>query len=59
MAAGCVRLGVEPIRHLRGVGFNLQDHLQLRSIYQIEGIRSLNGLANSRFGQSSPAGDAS
>jgi choline dehydrogenase len=44
-------LGIEPIRHLPGVGFNLQDHLQLRSIYQVEGIRSLNGLANSPFGR--------
>ncbi len=44
-------LGVEPIRHLPGVGSNLQDHLQLRSIYQVEGIRSLNGLANSPFGR--------
>jgi len=43
--------GVEPICHLPGVGQNLQDHLQLRSIYQVEGIRSLNGLANSRVGQ--------
>jgi len=44
-------LGIEPLRHLPGVGLNLQDHLQLRSIYQVEGIRSLNGLANSRLGQ--------
>jgi choline dehydrogenase len=44
-------LGIDSVRHLPGVGYNLQDHLQLRSIYQIEGIRSLNGLANSRFGQ--------
>jgi choline dehydrogenase len=42
-------LGLESIRHLPGVGLNLQDHLQLRSIYQIEGIQSLNVLANSRF----------
>jgi choline dehydrogenase len=43
--------GLNSICHLPGVGFNLQDHLQLRSIYQIQGIRSLNMLANSRFGQ--------
>jgi len=43
--------GIESVRHLPGVGRNLQDHLQLRSIYQVEGIRSLNRLANSRFGQ--------
>jgi choline dehydrogenase len=44
-------LGLEPVRNLPGVGANLQDHLQLRSIYQVEGIRSLNGRANSRFGR--------
>jgi choline dehydrogenase len=44
-------LGIDSIRHVPGVGFNLQDHLQLRSIYQIEGIRSLNLLANSLLGR--------
>jgi choline dehydrogenase len=44
-------LGIKSMCHLPGVGLNLQDHLQLRSIYQVEGIRSLNALANSRFGR--------
>jgi choline dehydrogenase len=44
-------LGVASVHDLPGVGGNLQDHLQLRSIYRIEGIRSLNGLAGSRFGR--------
>jgi choline dehydrogenase len=44
-------LGIEPCCHLPGVGRNLQDHLQLRSIYQVEGIRSLNQIANSLFGR--------
>jgi choline dehydrogenase len=43
--------GIEPVIHLPGVGANLQDHLQLRSIYQIEGVRSLNQLAGSRRGK--------
>ncbi len=43
--------GFDSTHHLPGVGGNLQDHLQLRAIYQIEGIRSLNKLANSRWGQ--------
>jgi choline dehydrogenase len=43
--------GLDAVRHLPSVGRNLQDHLQLRSIYQVEGIRSLNRIANSRFGQ--------
>ncbi|HEY1075287.1 MAG TPA: GMC family oxidoreductase N-terminal domain-containing protein, partial [Fontimonas sp.] len=44
-------LGIPVVAALPGVGANLQDHLQLRSIYQIEGIRSLNLLANNLFGQ--------
>ena len=44
-------LGITSICHLPGVGFNLQDHLQLRAIYRIKGIRTLNELANSYFGQ--------
>jgi choline dehydrogenase-like flavoprotein len=36
------RIGV-PLRHpLLGVGENLQDHLQLRTIFKIEGARTLN-----------------
>jgi len=44
-------LGVQTIHHLPGVGQNLQDHLQLRSIYKTQGIRSLNNIANSVFGK--------
>jgi choline dehydrogenase len=44
-------LGLGSQHHLRGVGGNLQDHLQLRSIYRIDGIRTLNERANSRFGR--------
>jgi len=44
-------LGITPACDLPGVGANLQDHLQLRAIYQVEGIRSLNLLANSYLGQ--------
>jgi len=50
-AAKLATLGIATKVDLPGVGANLQDHLQLRSIYQVEGIRSLNLLANSRFGQ--------
>lgn len=40
------------LRHaLPGVGHNLQDHLQLRSIYQVEGITTLNQQANSLIGK--------
>lgn len=35
-------LGIETARHLPGVGENLQDHLQLRPIFKVEGVRTLN-----------------
>jgi choline dehydrogenase-like flavoprotein len=35
--------GVEPIVHAPGVGSNLQDHLQIRPVYKVSGIRTLNG----------------
>ena len=44
-------LGIGTTRHLPGVGRNLQDHLQLRSIFSVEGIRTLNLLANSHLGR--------
>jgi len=44
-------LGVPLIHDLPGVGQNLQDHLQLRMIYRIEGARTLNVLANSLLGK--------
>jgi choline dehydrogenase len=44
-------LGIAVRHELRGVGENLQDHLQLRSIYKVSGIRSLNMIANSLAGR--------
>src|SRR6201999_900731 len=35
-------LGIEPVLDRQGVGRNLQDHLQQRAIYQVEGVRTLN-----------------
>jgi choline dehydrogenase len=44
-------LGI-PVRHaLDGVGRNLQDHLQIRCAYKVEGIATLNERANSIFGK--------
>jgi choline dehydrogenase-like flavoprotein len=34
--------GIEPLQELPGVGANLQDHLQLRPIYKVHGVRTLN-----------------
>ena len=53
--------GIGPAAHLRehgidvvldrpGVGANLQDHLQVRLIYKVEGITTLNERYHSRFG---------
>jgi choline dehydrogenase-like flavoprotein len=35
-------LGIDVVLDRRGVGRNLQDHLQQRAIYKVEGIRTLN-----------------
>ncbi len=35
-------LGLPVVHHLPGVGENLQDHLQLRPVYKVEGVRTLN-----------------
>ncbi|SOY55572.1 choline oxidase (putative soluble) /choline dehydrogenase, a flavoprotein [Cupriavidus taiwanensis] len=44
-------LGI-PVRHaLPGVGENLQDHLQLRSVVKVNGVRTLNTRAASLWGK--------
>jgi choline dehydrogenase len=35
-------LGIATVLDRQGVGRNLQDHLQQRAIYQVEGVRTLN-----------------
>jgi choline dehydrogenase len=35
-------LGIDVVLDRQGVGRNLQDHLQQRAIYQVEGVRTLN-----------------
>jgi choline dehydrogenase len=45
------RLGV-PLQHaLPGVGGNLQDHLQIRAVFQVDGVKTLNTIAGSWFGR--------
>ena len=36
---------------LPGVGENLQDHLQIRAVFQVEGVKTLNTQANSLWGK--------
>jgi hypothetical protein len=35
---------------LPGVGANLQDHLQIRAVFKVQGVKTLNTLANSAAG---------
>ena len=35
-------LGIATAAHVPGVGENLQDHLQLRPVYEVQGVRTLN-----------------
>lgn len=44
-------LGIGVRHELPGVGGNLQDHLQLRLIYQVCNTRTLNQMANSLWGK--------
>ena len=44
-------LGVKPIVDIPGVGENLQDHLQLRMIYKVANVVTLNRQANSLVGK--------
>lgn len=43
--------GVDVLRDLPGVGENLQDHLQIRPIYKVHGIGTLNERVNSIVGK--------
>ena len=44
-------LGIAPLVDLKGVGANLQDHLQIRAVFKVEGVKTLNTLANSLWGK--------
>jgi choline dehydrogenase len=43
--------GIAVKADLPGVGANLQDHLQIRSVYRVQGVKTLNTLANSLWGK--------
>jgi choline dehydrogenase len=43
--------GIAPVHALAGVGENLQDHLQLRLAFRVEGVKTLNEQANSLVGK--------
>ena len=43
--------GITPVIDMPGVGANLQDHLQIRAVFKVEGVKTLNTLANSLWGK--------
>ncbi|MDO9092350.1 MAG: GMC family oxidoreductase N-terminal domain-containing protein [Rubrivivax sp.] len=43
--------GITPRHELPGVGENLQDHLQIRAVFQVQGTKTLNTIANSWWGK--------
>ncbi|WP_018632456.1 GMC family oxidoreductase [Neomegalonema perideroedes] len=45
--------GIPLLREVPGLGENLQDHLQLRMIYKVSGVPTLNEKANSLWGKAS------
>ncbi len=50
-AAHLRSLGVEIAQDLPGVGANLQDHLQIRAVFKVQGAKTLNMLAGSLWGK--------
>jgi choline dehydrogenase-like flavoprotein len=50
-AAELARLGLPIVLDKPGVGENLQDHLQLRLIYKVAGVETLNQMYRSRLGR--------
>ena len=47
--------GINLLHTLPGVGENLQDHLQLRMAFKVQGVRTLNEWASSWFGKAQMA----
>jgi choline dehydrogenase len=45
------RHAIPVLKDAPGVGSNLQDHLQIRAVYEVQGARTLNTVANSLWGR--------
>ena len=43
--------GIAPMVDAPGVGGNLQDHLQLRMVYKVQGVKTLNMMAGNLLGR--------
>jgi len=50
-AAWLQRYGIEVRQDLPGVGESLQDHLQIRAVFGVDGVKTLNTMTNSVFGK--------
>jgi choline dehydrogenase len=50
-AALLQRHGIAVQHELPGVGGNLQDHLQIRAVFSVQGVKTLNTMANSLWGK--------
>jgi len=45
------RYGITVVHDAPGVGANLQDHLQIRAVFKVRGVQTLNTLAHSVWGK--------
>jgi choline dehydrogenase len=43
--------GIDVVHDLPGVGENLQDHLQIRAVYAVSGVKTLNTMASTLWGK--------
>lgn len=50
-AARLASLGVPVVKDVAGIGENLQDHLQIRTVFKVRGTPTLNTMANSLIGK--------
>jgi choline dehydrogenase len=50
-AALLQQCGLPVVHDLPGVGENLQDHLQIRAVFKVNGVATLNTMANSMLGK--------
>ena len=48
-------LGIAPLHDLPGVGENLQDHLQIRTVFKVHGARTLNDMVRWPWGKAAVA----
>lgn len=44
-------LGIESVLHAPGVGENLQDHLQIRAVFKVKDVKTLNTASSSLWGK--------